>query len=70
MNRLPVQSSQIRSVGYNADTATLEIEFQSGQVHEYYGVRDDHYNAFINAGSLGKHFMANIRDKHPSREIT
>jgi hypothetical protein len=38
MQRQPVQSRAIRSVGYDAEAQVLEIEFHSGSVYAYEGV--------------------------------
>ncbi|WP_338564727.1 KTSC domain-containing protein [Erwinia sp. E_sp_W01_6] len=42
MIRKPVTSSILKSVGYDADTSTLEISFRYGIVNQYFGVRT-HY---------------------------
>jgi hypothetical protein len=38
MDRQPVTSRALASVGYDADTGALEIEFRSGRVYGYEGV--------------------------------
>lgn len=38
MIRQPVSSSNIRSIGYDSKSNTLEIEFHSGGVYQYFGV--------------------------------
>ena len=38
MDRNQVASSNIRSIGYDMQTQTLEVEFLSGWVYQYYGV--------------------------------
>jgi len=38
MQRQPVQSRALRSIGYDAETEELQIEFQSGSVYAYQGV--------------------------------
>ena len=63
MNRQPVKSSNIKSVGYEEDTETLEIEFASGGVYQYAGVPYEAYKAFLQAGSLGQWFQTNIRGR-------
>lgn len=51
MNRNPVSSSRLSSVGW-ADN-TLEVEFKNGKVYQYYGVTNTEYNNFLNSPSLG-----------------
>lgn len=36
MERTSVTSSNINSIGYDADSQTLEIEFNNGAVYEYW----------------------------------
>jgi hypothetical protein len=38
MLRTPVSSSALRSVGYDPQTQTLEIEFNSAEVYQYFNV--------------------------------
>ena len=33
MERIPVESSNLASVGYDSDSLTLEIEFNSGGIY-------------------------------------
>lgn len=59
MNRVPVQSSNLRSVGYEDNV--LEIEFLDGGVYQYFDVPESIYTGLIQAESAGKYFWANIR---------
>jgi hypothetical protein len=38
MDRTPVSSSNLSSVGYDPDEQILEIEFNGGRVYQYYDV--------------------------------
>jgi len=38
LNRTPVLSSQLRSIGYDTAEHVLEIEFVSGEVYQYLNV--------------------------------
>lgn len=51
----------IRSAGYDADTQTLEVEFNNGRVYAYGGVPQAEYDGMMNAPSAGKYFVANIK---------
>lgn len=64
-----MQSSAIASVGYDADHAVLEIEFTSGDVYQYYAVPPSAHRALVEADSLGRHFLAHIRDVYPSSPV-
>lgn len=64
MERQSVTSSNIRSVGYDPSTATLEIEFHSGGVYQYYGVPDTLYLGLMQAASHGSYFHQHIRNRY------
>lgn len=64
MNRVPVQSSDIVSVGYDPATATLEIEFHSGGLYHYYDVPSSEAEALVGASSVGRYFNANIKNHY------
>ena len=53
MERTPVQSSSVSSVGYDRDSSTLELEFLNGSVYQYFGVPESIFNGLINAPSKG-----------------
>ncbi|MCL2659166.1 MAG: KTSC domain-containing protein [Acidobacteriaceae bacterium] len=65
MERIPVSSSNISSVGYDADSQTLEIEFSHGGVYQYSGVPQGVYEGMMSADSKGKYFHASINKIYP-----
>lgn len=70
MNRFYVESSMITSIGYDNNSATLEIEFKNGgAVWEYYDVPEYIWYEFINSGSKGKYFHANIKNKYRENRV-
>ena len=69
MERMAVSSTNIASVGYDEGSQTLEIEFVSGQVYEYYDVPASVYAEFLGAGSLGSYHHANIRGVYRYQRI-
>jgi hypothetical protein len=58
-----VDSSAIRSVGYDAKTRTLEVEFSSGAVYDYFGVSARLWASFLDAPSKGVFFARRVRDR-------
>lgn len=64
MKHVPVVSSMIASVGHDADTNTLEVRFNNGRVYTYTDVPVDAFDALVDAPSVGKHFLDNIRDQY------
>lgn len=78
MEREPVKSSNIASVGYDPARKVLEVEFSSGGVFQYTGVEPEHHVRLINAGkpgwdrkapSAGKYFHSHIRGKYPATKL-
>lgn len=61
MNRVQVLSSNLASVGYNAQTQTLEIEFLSGTIYQYFNVPESIYSGLMSASSHGRYFDAYIK---------
>ncbi|NJK45260.1 MAG: KTSC domain-containing protein [Pleurocapsa sp. SU_196_0] len=69
MTRKAVTSSNLRSVGYDPATRTLEIEFKNG-VYQYADVPLEEYEALMAAGSHGSYFIQNIRDAYSVSRIS
>lgn len=69
MRRQTVRSSNLRSVGYDTSTATLEIEFNSGGVYQYSGVPTQVYDSLVRSESLGRYFSSHIRDVYPCVKV-
>jgi hypothetical protein len=65
MERAPVTSSDIRAIGYDPETQTLEVEFIKGGVYQYTGVSSNEHEAMMNADSKGKYLNANIKGRYP-----
>ena len=61
MNRQAVSSSNIASIGYDANSQTLEIEFLNGGVYQYFDVPQYVYEDLMNAGSHGQYLARNIK---------
>lgn len=61
MNRTPVTSSNVASIGFDDSSLTLEVEFNDGSVYQYFDVPEALYQEFMNASSKGKFLHDNIR---------
>lgn len=62
MERTPIISSQINSIGYDEETETLEVEFlNDSSIWTYHPVPKTTYQALMAADSIGAYFYANIR---------
>lgn len=62
MNRQPIDSSSIRSVGF--DKGTLEVEFTSGTVYQYQDIPESLYRTLLESESVGSFFQRNIRPQY------
>lgn len=70
MNRNPVTSSNIVSVGYDHATSTLEVEFVGGAVYQYSQVPAETYVGLTQAESAGAYFAAEIKGKFEYRKVS
>ena len=69
MNRIPVKSSNIKSIGHDPDTGIMHVEFSSGDIYEYAGITAQEHRMLLTANSVGTHFHQNIRGKKTGRKI-
>jgi len=69
MKRHLVESSVLRSVGYDAAIKLLELEFREGGTWDYFGFPPGVYKKFIDAESLGNFFVRKIKGKYPELRI-
>ncbi len=65
MIRMPVSSSNLQSVGYDATNCTLEVEFNNGSIYQYSKVPESIYKGLMNDLSHGKFFQAYINNFYP-----
>lgn len=63
MKRDAVQSSNIASIGYDENSATLEIEFLNGGVYQYFDVPKNIYDAMMSASSHGQYLAQSIKGR-------
>lgn len=68
MKRENVNSSVLKSVGYNKKTKTLETELLNNALYKYYQVDYEEYKNLINASSLGKYYNQ-VTKKHRCRKL-
>jgi hypothetical protein len=61
MERRPVRSSMLASVGYDKATATLEVAFVEGGIYQYFGVPSAVHAGLMSASSHGTYFDAYVK---------
>ena len=59
----------IRSIGYDADNSTLEIEFNSGAIWQYYDFPESIWYEFEGADSQGKFFHQEIKNQYSESQV-
>jgi len=69
MQRTPVASSSIVSVGYDAAAFELEIEFHNGRVYRYLQVPVAAYRLLLQAPSIGEYVNTVIKPRFEVREV-
>ena len=69
MERQPVKSRILRSVGYDDAAKALEIEFQNGLVYLFSEVPPKVYKDLMRSDVIGKYFTDKIRTKFHSKQI-
>lgn len=69
MPRRPVRSSDIASIGYDAQSSVLEVEFLNGAVYQYYQVPQAVYEGLLNANSHGGYLAAHVKGAYQYRRV-
>lgn len=64
MNRTPVESSNVVSIGYDPNSMTLEVEFKDGAVYQYFDVPEAIYQELMQASSIGQYMHNSIRNAY------
>lgn len=69
MVRVPVSSSDLESVGYDALSHILEIKFHSGGVYQYFDVSEIEHRSLMDASSHGTYFHEHIKNNYRYTKI-
>jgi hypothetical protein len=69
MERKRVNSSKIRSVGYDEKTQTLEVELSNGQVYQYVKVYPEVYRRFMAAPNPTSFYEDKIAEEYTPRRV-
>lgn len=69
MNFTPVQSSNIRGIGYDPETHQMVVQFNSGANYMHYGVSPEAYDAFMGAKSKGSHYHQAIKGVYRTEQV-
>jgi hypothetical protein len=69
MVRTSVNSSSIKSIGYDAEARTLEVEMVDGDVYQYFNVAPQVHRDLANAASIGQYFAYYIKTTYRWRKV-
>jgi len=69
MERKRVNSSKIRSVGYDERNQVLEVELSNGTVVQYSGVSPEVHRRFMAAPNPGSYFEDKIAEEYSSKRV-
>jgi KTSC domain-containing protein len=69
MQRKRVNSSKVRSVGYDEKTRTLEVEMSNGELFQYSGVYPEVYRQFMAAPNPTAFFDDKIAEEYSARRV-
>ncbi|MBI3924051.1 MAG: KTSC domain-containing protein [Armatimonadetes bacterium] len=68
--RRPVASSSLASIGYDAASRILDVEFRKGSVYRYFEVLPSVHEALLLAPSKGRFFVTEVRDRFPYTRVS
>jgi hypothetical protein len=69
MQRKRVNSSKLKSVGYDEPSRTLEIEMSTGQVFQYVGVYPEVYRRFMAAPNPTAFYDDKIAEEYTAKRV-
>jgi len=69
MERKRVNSSKIRSVGYDEKSQVLEVELSNGQVYQYVKVYPEVYRRFMASPNATSFFDDKIAEDYTGRRV-
>jgi hypothetical protein len=68
LQRQPVSSSRIISIGYDETAQVLEIQFRDAGIYQYIGVPNRIYQDFVVVVSKGRFYDGVIKGKYLCRK--
>lgn len=69
MERKRVNSSKIRSIGYDEKSMVLEVEMTNGQVFQYSKVYPEVHRRFMNAPNPTTFFEDKIAEEYSAKKV-
>ena len=69
MERKNIESTMIKSIGFDPENSILEIEFNSGAIWQYFDFPESEWYEFENAESQGKYFNREILNQYTESQV-
>jgi KTSC domain len=69
MERKPINSEKIKSVGYDERNRILEIEFRDGSIKQYANVSREIQRKMMSASSIGSFFADHIEEEFSAKRV-
>jgi len=70
MQRIPVTSTNITSIGHDKISGTLEVEFNTGDVYQYFNVPEYLHQQFMIATSKGQFLDDRIKYHYRYQKVS
>lgn len=65
----PVESGNVKAVGYDPLSRTLGVQFHSGSTYHYADVPPEKHASLMAADSVGSHLHKTIKGQHASTQV-
>jgi hypothetical protein len=59
-----VESSNVAEVGYDEESATLQVTFNNGSSYQYFDVPEQLFEGLLHADSVGEYLAAQIKGSY------
>lgn len=69
IHRVKVTSSNIKEITYDTDDKSMIITFNNNIQYKYFNVENSIFEEFIDAESVGRYFLTEIKGKYESQKI-
>ncbi|HEY3665654.1 MAG TPA: KTSC domain-containing protein [Polyangiaceae bacterium] len=69
MERIPVDSQSVASVGYDSERFELEVEFRNGRIYRYEQVPVAAYRLLLQAPSIGEYINRIVKPRFTARAV-
>ncbi len=69
MERRKVNSSKIRSVGYDERARMLEVEHNDGSIYQYSGVSNEVYRRMMSAPTIASFYQDRVEEDYSRKRV-